>query len=44
MFQRCIEAVKTMPYYRRSQLRKWRKLAQSQLSTLPTRNASLATS
>lgn len=44
MFHRCIEAVKTMPYYRRSQLRKWRKLAQSQLSTLPTRDASLATS
>ena len=44
MFQRCIEAVKTMPYYRRSQLRKWRKLAQTQLSSLPTHNASLATS
>ncbi|HEX8773465.1 MAG TPA: tetratricopeptide repeat protein [Pyrinomonadaceae bacterium] len=44
MFQRCIEAVKTMPYYRRSQLRKWRKLAQTQLSTLPNNHASLATS
>ncbi|HEX8923083.1 MAG TPA: tetratricopeptide repeat protein, partial [Pyrinomonadaceae bacterium] len=44
MFQRCIEAVKTMPYYRRSQLRKWRKLAESQLSSRPTSNASLATS
>jgi tetratricopeptide (TPR) repeat protein len=44
MFQRCIEAVKTMPYYRRSQLSKWRKLAQSQLSSLPTDSASLAVS
>ncbi|HEX8145123.1 MAG TPA: tetratricopeptide repeat protein [Pyrinomonadaceae bacterium] len=45
MFRRCIEAVKTMPYYRRSQLSKWRKLAQTQLSSLPTNNnASLATS
>jgi cytochrome c-type biogenesis protein CcmH/NrfG len=44
MFRRCIEAVKTMPYYRRSQLRKWRKLAQSQLSSQPASNASLATS
>jgi tetratricopeptide (TPR) repeat protein len=44
MFQRCIDAVKTMPYYRRSQLRKWRKLAQTQLSSLPTNNATLATS
>jgi tetratricopeptide (TPR) repeat protein len=44
MFTRCIEAVKTMPYYRRSQLRRWRKLAQEQLSTLPNNSASLATS
>ncbi|HEX8140646.1 MAG TPA: tetratricopeptide repeat protein [Pyrinomonadaceae bacterium] len=44
MFQRCIEAVKTMPYYRRSQLRKWRKLAEGQLSSLPASTASLATS
>lgn len=32
MFQRCIEAVKTMPHYRQSGLRKWRKLAQEKLS------------
>lgn len=44
MFRRCIEAVKTMPYYRRSQLRKWRKLAEGQLSSLPANQASLATS
>jgi tetratricopeptide (TPR) repeat protein len=44
MFQRCIEAVKTMPYYRRSQLRKWRKLAEGQLSSRPANATSLATS
>jgi tetratricopeptide (TPR) repeat protein len=44
MFARCIEAVKTMPYYRRSQVRHWRKLAQSQLSSRPATEASLATS
>jgi len=32
IFQRCIEAVKTMPHYRRGGLRKWRKLAQEKLS------------
>jgi hypothetical protein len=32
MFQRCIEAVKTMPHYRQGGLRKWRKLAQEKLS------------
>jgi len=32
MFQRCVEAVKTMPTYRQSSLRKWRKLAQEKLS------------
>jgi Tfp pilus assembly protein PilF len=32
MFQRCIEAVKTMPHYRQNGLRKWRKLAQEKLS------------
>jgi tetratricopeptide (TPR) repeat protein len=35
MFRQCIEAVKTMPYYRRSQVRRWHKLAQEQLSALP---------
>ncbi len=32
MFQRCVEAVKTMPHYRQGGLRKWRKLAQEKLS------------
>lgn len=32
MFQRCVEAVKTMPHYRQGGLRKWRKLAQERLS------------
>jgi tetratricopeptide (TPR) repeat protein len=33
-FERCIEASQTMPHYRyRSQMRKWRKLAQEQLKT-----------
>jgi tetratricopeptide (TPR) repeat protein len=41
---RCIEAVKTMPYYRRAQVRHWRKLAQEQLSSLPNNRAKLATS
>lgn len=44
MFTRCIEAVKTMPYYRRAQVRRWRKLAQEQLLSLPDNTASLATS
>jgi hypothetical protein len=35
MFQRCIEAVKTMPQYRQGSLRKWRKLAQEKLSRRP---------
>jgi tetratricopeptide (TPR) repeat protein len=32
LFERCIEAVKTMPHYRQGGLRKWRKLAQEKLS------------
>ena len=28
MLERCVEAVKTMPYYRRGEVRKWGKLAQ----------------
>jgi Flp pilus assembly protein TadD len=32
MFSRCVEAVKTSPSYRRRQMSKWRKLAQSQMS------------
>lgn len=40
-FGRCIEAVKTTPYYRRSQVRKWRKLAQKQLSAFAGNAASL---
>jgi lipoprotein NlpI len=32
LFQRCVEAVKTMPHYRQGGLRKWRKLAQEKLS------------
>jgi Tfp pilus assembly protein PilF len=32
MFERCIEAVGTMPSYRQGQVRKWRKMAQQQLS------------
>jgi tetratricopeptide (TPR) repeat protein len=32
MFQRCLEAVQTMPYYRRHEGRRWRKLAQTQLA------------
>jgi len=35
MFQRCIEAVKTMPRYRQGSLHKWRKLAQEKLSRRP---------
>jgi hypothetical protein len=35
LFQRCVEAVKTMPHYRQGGLRKWRKLAQEQLAKLP---------
>jgi tetratricopeptide (TPR) repeat protein len=44
MFQRCIEAVQTMPSYRRSQVRKWRKLAQDQLSSVTHEASTLATS
>lgn len=40
-FNRCIEAVKTTPYYRRSQVRKWRKLAQKQLSAFTGNSSSL---
>jgi tetratricopeptide (TPR) repeat protein len=32
IYQRCIEAVGTMPSYRQGEVRKWRKLAQQQLS------------
>ena len=35
MFERCIEAVKTMPRYRQASLHKWRKLAQEKLSRRP---------
>ncbi len=31
LFQQCIEAVKTMPYYRRNEVNKWSKLAQAKL-------------
>ncbi|HEX4950209.1 MAG TPA: tetratricopeptide repeat protein [Blastocatellia bacterium] len=31
LFQRCVEAVKTMPYYRRNEVNKWSRLAQSKL-------------
>ena len=34
-FSRTMEAVKTMPSYRRGQMRKWSKMAQGQLSKLP---------
>jgi hypothetical protein len=34
-FARAIEAVKTMPPYRRGQMRKWSKLAKSELNKLP---------
>ncbi|HMV48951.1 MAG TPA: tetratricopeptide repeat protein [Blastocatellia bacterium] len=30
-FQQCLEAVKTMPYYRRNEVRKWNRLAQAKL-------------
>lgn len=32
MFERCVEAVGTMPGYRQGQMRKWQKLAQQQLT------------
>jgi hypothetical protein len=32
VFNRCLEAVRTMPDYRRSDQRRWRKLAQERLS------------
>jgi tetratricopeptide (TPR) repeat protein len=35
LFKRCLEAVQTMPYYRRGEVRKWRKMAQEQLSSVP---------
>jgi tetratricopeptide (TPR) repeat protein len=31
LFQQCLEAVKTMPYYRRNEVSKWSKLAQAKL-------------
>jgi predicted Zn-dependent protease len=31
MFRRCVEAVNTMPYYRRGQVSRWSKLAQEHL-------------
>ena len=31
LFQQCIEAVKTMPYYRRNEVNKWSKLALAKL-------------
>ena len=31
LYQQCIEAVKTMPYYRRQEVSKWSKLAQEKL-------------
>jgi len=34
MLEGCIEAVKTMPYYRRGEVRKWGKLAESELSRI----------
>ena len=33
MLERCIEAVKTMPYYRRGAVRKWGKLAEKDLGS-----------
>jgi hypothetical protein len=33
MLERCIEAVKTMPYYRRGDVRKWGKLAEKDLGS-----------
>ena len=33
MFERCVEAVRTMPGYRQGQVRKWQKLAQQQLTS-----------
>ncbi|HVF87927.1 MAG TPA: tetratricopeptide repeat protein [Pyrinomonadaceae bacterium] len=41
-FEHCIEAVKTMPHYRRNQLRKWSKLSESQMSAAQTRGAATA--
>ena len=32
LYRQCIEAVKTMPYYRRNEVNQWRKLAESKLS------------
>jgi tetratricopeptide (TPR) repeat protein len=32
MFERCVEAVRTMPGYRQGQVRKWQKLAKQQLT------------
>lgn len=34
MFNRCLESVATMPYYRRSAVRRWSKLAREQLSAV----------
>jgi tetratricopeptide (TPR) repeat protein len=32
VFERCVEAVKTMPYYRHGEQRKWHKLARERLT------------
>jgi tetratricopeptide (TPR) repeat protein len=32
MYKQCLQAVKTMPYYRRNEVRKWSRLAQSKLT------------
>ena len=34
MLERCVDAVKTMPYYRRGEVRKWGKLAQKGMQEL----------
>jgi hypothetical protein len=31
LYQQCIQAVQTMPYYRRNEVSKWSKLAQTKL-------------
>ena len=31
IFQRCSDAVNTMPYYRRGEVRRWQRLAEKQL-------------
>jgi hypothetical protein len=42
MLERCIEAVKTMPYYRRGVARKWGKLAEKALGESPASTAAEA--